>query len=176
VPGTYYLGVVADYNGQIAESNETNNASTAVPITLGNDQSNKLTGTLGNDTILGRGGNDTLKGGAGADVLTGGPGADRFVFTAASDSNPGSPDVIMDFVHRVDLIDLSAIDAATYRRGNQAFDFGGHDSNVETKGVTWFESGGNTIVHADINGDTTADFLLVLTGINLHLTASDFVL
>jgi hypothetical protein len=29
-------------------------------------------------------------------------------------------------------------------------------------------------VQADVNGNTTADLTLELTGINLHLTASDF--
>lgn len=32
-PGTYYLGAIADYNGQINESDNSNNASSAVAIT-----------------------------------------------------------------------------------------------------------------------------------------------
>src|SRR5262249_30678502 len=64
VPGTYYIGAIADYNGQITESNEANNASNALPVILGNDADNALTGTSGSDTILAFAGNDTLTGGA----------------------------------------------------------------------------------------------------------------
>jgi hypothetical protein len=39
-----------------------------------------------------------------------------------------------------------------------------------------YESSGNTFVQADVNGNTTADLMLVLTGTNLNLTASDFLL
>ena len=80
-PGTYFIGIFADYNGQITESNETNNASTAVPIILGNSSDNVLTGTSGNDTILGLAGNDTLIGGAGNDTLIGGIGTDTAVYS-----------------------------------------------------------------------------------------------
>ena len=62
--GTYYLGVIADYNGQISESNETNNASNAIPIIVGNSNANTLTGTTGNDTMFGLAGNDTINGGS----------------------------------------------------------------------------------------------------------------
>jgi serralysin len=66
-PGTYYLGILADYNSQIAESNEADNASGGIPIILGNNSVNTLTGTsvgnvliglAGNDTMIGLGGND----------------------------------------------------------------------------------------------------------------------
>ena len=61
--GTYYLGVIADKNGQVAESNETNNASNAIPIIVGNSSANTLNGTTGNDTMFGLAGNDTINGG-----------------------------------------------------------------------------------------------------------------
>jgi hypothetical protein len=79
-------------------------------------------------------------------------------------------------VHGVDIIDLSAIDANAKAGGNQAFAFAGQDANAVANSVTWFESGGNTIVQADVNGNTTADLTVVLTGINHNLTASDFIL
>ena len=109
--GTYYLGVVADYNSQVNESNESSNASNAIPIIVGNSNANTLTGTTGNDTIFGLAGNDTIKGGAGNDVLiggagndtlTGGTGNDQFVFNA---TNEGL-DKITDF-SLGDLVDFS---------------------------------------------------------------------
>jgi Ca2+-binding RTX toxin-like protein len=85
VPGTYYLGALSDYNGQIAESSEANNASSAVPIILGNDSNNTLTGTSGGDTIIGLAGNDTLIGGTGADTMIGGTGDDTYVVDNVGD-------------------------------------------------------------------------------------------
>jgi hypothetical protein len=42
--------------------------------------------------------------------------------------------------------------------------------------VNWYDAGGDTIVQADVNGNTTADFTLVLLGSIMVLTASDFIL
>ncbi len=177
-PGTYYLGVLADSGTVITEASEANNASNTIPLILGNNSGNTLTGTSGNDTIFGFDGSDRLTGGKGADVLTGGADADTFAYAATTDSSPSAPDVMSDFVHGVDHLDLSAIDADTSHRakGNQVFGFAGSSSGVVAHSVTWYESGGNTIVQADVDGNSTADFVLVLTGINHGLTASDFVL
>src|SRR6476660_8469090 len=78
----------------------------------------------GCNTIIGGGGADTIKGGGGADILTGGQGADRFVFAALTDSAPSARDLITDFIPGTDIIDLSAIDANTSAKGNQALFYG----------------------------------------------------
>jgi Ca2+-binding RTX toxin-like protein len=137
-----------------------------------------LTGSSGANVLSGLAGNDTLNGGGGADTLTGGAGLDQFLFTASADSSPSAPDLITDFVHGGDIIDFSAIDANTSSNasGDQPFAFAGPNSNVVANSVTWFESGGNTIVQADVEGNTTAELTIVLTGINHNLTASDFIL
>jgi Ca2+-binding RTX toxin-like protein len=83
-----------------------------------------LTGTSGANTITGGGGADTIKGGGGADILSGGQGADSFVVAALTDSAPSARDLITDFVPGSDIIDLSAIDANTSTKGNQAFSCG----------------------------------------------------
>jgi Ca2+-binding RTX toxin-like protein len=143
-----------------------------------------LSGLAGNDTLNGLAGNDTLNGGGGADSLTGGLGNDIFLFTATADSIPNIPkasqtqDTIADFVHGQDRIDLSAIDANSKVKDIQHFAFAGQNTNVVANSVTWYESSeGNTIVQADVDGNTkTAEFAATLTGVNLHLTASDFIL
>ena len=142
----------------------------------GNSGNNKLSGLAGNDLLDGGAGNDTLVGGLGADMLTGGAGADRFVYSAVADSTLAQLDVIQDFVHGADMIDIAAIDANAAKKSNQAFAFAGQNSGVVANSVTWYESGGNTFVQADVNGDTTADLLIELTGTSLHLSASDFLL
>ena len=48
--------------------------------------------------------------------------------------------------------------------------------NTVANRVTWSESGGNTIVRMDNNGDTTADSQIVLVGTGLGLDATDFIL
>ena len=74
-----------------------------------------------------------------------------------------------------DKIDLSAIDANTGVGGDQAFAFGGNNPNAVANSVTWSVSGGNTIVHIDNTGDTTADMQIILNGV-LSLDASKFTL
>jgi Ca2+-binding RTX toxin-like protein len=135
-----------------------------------------LTGSSSANQMTGGAGNDKITGGGGADVLTGGLDSDRFVFVTVADSLPTARDVITDFVHGVDIIDLSALDANTASFGNQAFSFVGQNGNTVAHSVTWFEVGGNTVVQADINGNTTADFAIVLTGTHLQLAQSDFIL
>jgi Ca2+-binding RTX toxin-like protein len=137
-----------------------------------------LTGSSGANVLSGLAGNDTLKGGGGADTMIGGAGIDKFLFTATADSGPSAPDLIADFVHGVDIIDLSAIDAnsSSKAKGDQAFSFDGQNSNVVANSVTWYESSDNTIVQADVDGNTTAEFMIVLMGVNHNLTVSDFIL
>lgn len=143
---------------------------------MGGAGNDALSGDSGNDWLEGGIGNDILYGGSGKDILSGGAGSDSFLYLAVTESAPSAPDVISDFVHGSDKIDLSAIDAKTSVPGNQAFAFGGHTSAVQANAVTWFESGGNTIVQIDNTGNTVADMQVVLTGIGLGLTATDFVL
>lgn len=163
-------------NLTLGGSGHTSGAGNGLANTLiGNGGNNVLLGLAGSDTINAGAGNDWLAGGLGADFLTGGPGADRFVFVAAAESTPAAFDTVQDFLG-ADRIDLAAIDANAARNGNQAFAFAGQNSGVVANSVTWFENGGNTFVQADVNGNTTADLTLVLTGINLNLTASVFVL
>jgi hypothetical protein len=66
--------------------------------------------------------------------------------------------------------------ANSVKNGNQAFTFGGQNASVAANSVTWFESGGYTIVQADVDGNTVADLQIVLVGIHLNLQATDFIL
>jgi serralysin len=142
----------------------------------GSAYNDTLTGSSAANVINGLGGNDVIKGGGGADTLNGGAGLDRFVYTAVSDSGPSARDTIIGFVHGSDVIEVSAIDANTSVNASldQAFAFAGQNANVVANSITWFESGGNTIVQADVNGDTVADFAIILQGTALNLAAGDF--
>jgi Ca2+-binding RTX toxin-like protein len=125
---------------------------------LGGSGNDLLLGSRGNDALNGEAGNDFLRGGGGADALTGGTGDDTFDY----DENvaTGAGDVIADFKQGgdADIIDLVDFDANTGSGGNQAFAWGG---TAPAANAVWYEeSGGNTIVKADINGERASNFRL----------------
>jgi VCBS repeat-containing protein len=158
----------------------------------GGSQHDVIHGGSGDDQIFGQGGtndlfgddgNDVLTAGSGKDTMTGGNGSDTFVFANITDSDPAAnkADRITDFVHGQDKIDLHLIDADPAAAGVQNFTYGGANANAVLHGVTWSESGGDTIVHVnaggvDSHGAPTSDMTIVLTGTGLGLTASDFKL
>jgi serralysin len=162
---------------------------------IGNALANTLKGGAGNDTMDGGAGKDALEGGkgndlirglAGADQLWGGAGIDTFDFDAASDIRKasGKRDIIKDFQHGKDKIDLSTIDANGLVAGNQKFKFKATEGSAFT-GVAgqliWDQknaagtSNDKTLVSGDTNGDGVADFTLELTGL-VNLTKGDFIL
>ena len=105
----------------------------------GNDS---LQGDAGDDIILGGIGNDILSGGVGNDTLTGGAGSDIFAFKGAG------RDVVTDFVHGTDLLDIS---------GNFA----------KILSTVTYDSAG---AHIYINASTIID----LVGVT-HVELSDFI-
>lgn len=144
----------------------------------GNDQlqdaggTNFFYGRDGTDSIVGSGGVDSIYGGFGADTLTGSGSGDGFVYINILDSG----DLIVDFNHALDKINLAGIDANTSTGADDAFTFIlAQNAATVANSVTWTQSAGNTIIHADVNGDTTADLTITLQG-NIGLTAVDFVL
>ncbi|MGL4966607.1 MAG: calcium-binding protein, partial [Inquilinus sp.] len=161
----------------IADDIEAINGSNHDDVMTGNGLSNALLGFDGTDTLSGGGGNDALRGGAGADTLNGGSGNDYFSYTAASDSTASAADTIQDFQAGSDLISLRLIDAdGNSGNGDTAFSFIGTGAFSGTAGQLRYEiAGGNTTVSADVNGDSTADIVINLTGA-ITLQASDFLL
>jgi Ca2+-binding RTX toxin-like protein len=159
------------------EGNDTLTGLAAKDKFFGNEGSDTLFGSGGNDQLLGGEGDDILKGGAGKDVLQGGAGADqltgggqadRFVFRFIEDSTVlvAGQDTIVGFkTGQGDKIDLRQIDARTNAGGNQAFHFIGdsnfHDQAGELRVV---ETGGDTVVSGDVNGDGNADFAILVDG------------
>jgi Ca2+-binding RTX toxin-like protein len=126
-------------------------------------------------TLDGGDGNDRINASHDADTLIGGDGGDTFHF---SDFDTVAGDTITDFGD-ADIIDVSSLDADVVSTRppngvNEAFAWAG---TTPTANAIWYEeSGGNTIVRADQNGNTTADFQITLLGMGLGLTAADFIL
>jgi len=148
-------------------------------IIRGRGGNDGLTGAAGRDRIFGDAGNDRLVGGMGADRLTGGAGSDTFVFKTVKESTraAGGRDTILDFSQEQhDRLNLSAIDANTGQKGNQAFTFIGEDVFHGRAGELRVQSNGSsTTVLGDVNGDGTADFAVAFSRA-IAFTVGDFVL
>jgi Ca2+-binding RTX toxin-like protein len=142
----------------------------------GGDGNDTIDGRSGVDTIDGGNGDDLLMGGPGGDVLTGGAGADTFRIGYWESGTFTDADTITDFTVGVDKIDLSPWDANTAVAGDQAFTFVGTAAFSGAAGeLRFYDDGVNTYVLGDINGDSIADFEIVLYGV-MAPTASDFIL
>ncbi|WP_288926582.1 hypothetical protein [uncultured Maritimibacter sp.] len=155
-----------DILGGDANGNTLNGLGGA-DILSGQQGDDRLIGHDGNDTLYGGDDRDVLIGGADADTMVGGNGADRFVFKHGDTGLGAAADRITDYEVGTDRIILRSIDADTTTGGDQAFTFGGT--------LTLNQSGGDTIIALDTDGDTVADAEIHLTGL-LTLTAGDFVL
>ena len=157
----------------------------------GNTSGNILTGNVGGNVLKGEAGVDTLIGGRGRDIMTGGLSTDVFVrdvfdfnFASETGKTASTRDIIRDFRHLIDDIDLRTIDANGSAAGDTAFTF------LATQGAAFTGVKGQlhwlllnpagtvadkTIIEGDINGDKIADFQIELTGLKT-LTAADFLL
>jgi Ca2+-binding RTX toxin-like protein len=146
----------------------------------GNELNNGIFGTSFADTINGGGGTDWLLGGAGADTLTGGTGIDTFILTSIGDSSvgAGNRDVITDFLDGTDRIDLSGIDAIQISGDdNEAFSMiGAADFSGVAGQLRYVLVGGDTVLQGDINGDSAADFEVLLTGTHAFTGSAGLIL
>ncbi|ANK85545.1 MULTISPECIES: right-handed parallel beta-helix repeat-containing protein [unclassified Rhizobium] len=148
-------------------------------LTGGNNGGNVLNGGAGADKLNGGAGADVIIGGAGKDIMTGGTSADTFAFKTATETGSGSNrDVITDFQHGVDKIDLSAIDANGSAQGDAAFHFQAQENALFDKkagALAWHYEDDHTVIQADLNGDGVHDFEIQLQG-HVQLGAGDFLL
>ena len=180
-------GGAGNDNLQGGNGDDALNGDDGLDTLLGGGGLDTLSGGNGNDQLRGGAGIDSLNGGAGRDVLIGGdfvlgafPGdgaADTFVFNDVTDSIAGGAtrDIIRDFEQTFDIIDLSAIDAIT-GGSDDAFTLIGPAAFSGTAGeLRAFNAGANTVVRADVDGDGTADFEILINGIHPMITA-DFVM
>lgn len=142
-----------------AAGNDTLVGSAGANTLRGSGGDDRIQGREGNDRLYGDAGNDILTGGAGRDSLYGGAGADVFTFLEAGDSgrNAGSADLIMDFVSGQDDINLRALNL--HWIGAAGFS---HTAG-ELRGT---QSGNNFLLQADLDGNGTADFTLLLMSVS----------
>lgn len=145
-------------------------------VLRGGAQNDVLRGDNGFDRLFGDTGQDVLVGGLGRDILYGGGQGDRFDYDKIGESRGAQRDLIKDFQHLVDDIDLRTIDANTHLGGNQRFKFIGEtDFGGQAGELHYREVGAVLRVEGDINGDSHADFAIDVMGTTV-LTANDFFL
>ena len=143
----------------------------------GSQGNDSLVGDSGRNALQGGNGNDVLIGARGRDSLTGGTGADRFLYIDVVQSPVGAgADGINDFSHaQGDKIELWPIDANTTIAGNQAFSFIGTGLYTGVAGQLRYSFDGHfTTIAGDVDGDGASDFHIRFGPIGL--VASDFVL
>jgi Ca2+-binding RTX toxin-like protein len=159
-----------------SDFNDNLSGDTGDDTLLGGDGDDRLRGNGGDDDLIGNAGSDTLAGGRGRDILTGDSGADIFDFNNLRDSRDGSTrDVITDFNQNNDLIDLRGVDADGTQAGNQQFDWIGNANFSAPGQLNFFYSSGNTIIAGNVDGDSNAEFEIVLVG-RYTPTQADFFL
>lgn len=140
-------------------------------------------GTAGNDSFTGSAsGTNIFVGRGGADVLTGNNTAkDVFVYKSVSDSTVAAADIINNFVHNSDDIDLSAIAGINSAKALSVGKNGVAPTTIGAHSIGWLSSGGNTLVYVNPTDNKSqslsdpATMKIILTG-TIGLTSSDFIL
>lgn len=145
-----------------------------------------IDGGVGNDTIKGGAEADQILGNLGRDILSGGGGHDVFFFKTINQSgaNASTRDVITDFVHGSDDINLVTIDSVP-GGANNAFVFdatrGNAGSAVAAGHVGWYwennpgTANDHTIIKINGDADAAIESTIQLNGL-ISLTSGDFVL
>ena len=170
-----YTGT-GDFNGTGSGANNIMVSQDGNDTLNGLSGADQLFGNAGDDVLNGDGGEDWLIGGAGADVLTGGYEGDIFQINEGDSGLGAGADRITDFVQIVERVDLRGIDADTGTVGDQAFSFIGTAAFSGTAGeLRYTFDGVDTWLQGDVDGDSAADFEIVLSG-ELPMVAGDFFL
>jgi serralysin len=168
-----------------SEFGDTIRGSAAANTILGNGGGDLIDGRGGKDALYGGNGNDVITGGAGRDIMTGGAGNDVFDFNVWSETGlvAATRDIITDFRHLTDDINLRDIDASRVVAGNNNFVWKGTAAFTssgagELRFVMYNNPGTSndyTMIYGDTDRDTASEFQIMLSGL-VRLTSADFVL
>ena len=157
-------------------------AATDTDIAKRGSETDTLTGIEGavgsskGDIFFGDSLGNWFQGGGGKDTYTGGAGRDLYDYNLTSAAGLGtSRDMIKDFAHLSDKIDLAGIDADSTAAGNQAFRWVGSAALTGAGEVGYYTADGNTIIRMSTDADAASEGEIQLTGIKT-LMAVDFYL
>ena len=148
---TVFANVAGDNNGVYLYANVENLVLLGTTtFGVGNELANVLTGNDSVNWLLGGDGNDTLNGKAGNDVLFGQGGNDTFVFEHGTGG-----DVIGDFTHGEDKIDVHDFAFASFAALQASFHQVGSDGAIDLGGGDFIVLQGVTMTSLD-----SGDFVL----------------
>ncbi|MGC1506299.1 MAG: hypothetical protein WA782_19435, partial [Sulfitobacter sp.] len=163
-----------------------NNANMTVTGGSGNDMLS-VSATADSGTFNGGAGNDTFMVAAGADLVTlnGGTGMDTFDFNGVSTTD--SNYAVLSSVDMGDTIDLAGLGVNAFNATQVTLSLGATESTqafqeaamntLATNAAGWFQTGGNTFIVADLDGNATydagVDFTVLLTG-GVDLSTASF--
>ncbi len=175
--GSAPSGVLVNLGVGISRGGEDDDTILSVEDVFGSHFDDTIIGTNGVNNLRGGDGNDVLNGALDTlqDILTGGAGAD--VFEAISGAGAFQRDIVMDFQHGVDKVDLSDIDASKSLAGNQAFRFVGTGA-FQFEGdlrIAFDVNQGVTLVQGNTDTDVAPDIEVQLNGL-LTTSSADFLL
>ena len=153
-------GIGGDAQGDIISGQfESVFGSNSVDTITGSSNGESIYGLSGDDVINGGDGDDVLIGNGGMDTLTGGNGNDTFQYYEYSFDN-AMADTITDFAigDRIEMQqgDINGTSLVPIFIGTAAF------SGVSGE-MRYEKTGGQTLIHLDINGDSTSDQTLTLS-------------
>ena len=147
-------------------------------IILGYSTDDVLSGFDGNDTLTGKAGNDVLIGGTGNDVLQGGTGNDTYRFVRGDGQDTitdGGDPAEMDILH---LEDLALTDVAIFRAANGDLRISLNDLSGGVTVTGYYNIPANRIERIEFNDDSVVDSLMLdaLTVVPITGTAGNDVL
>jgi Ca2+-binding RTX toxin-like protein len=132
-------------------------STTAAINLIGNEFDNFVTGNDGVNVIVGGLGFDTLQGEGAGDV---------FLWSTVAESNPGHPDVVVDFNRAEgDLLHFTNMDADDTAGGDQNFTFKGTDAFTAPGQINWFTNGTDTFIQLNTNAALAADSVIQINGV-----------
>lgn len=174
--GDVFVGIENVLGGGLADQFRGDNSANVLD---GGNGWDRLYGRQGDDTLIGGNGGDMMYGNAGADTMTGGTTnqRDRFIYFQPTDTGvgAGNRDIITDFQSGTDRIEISRIDADITQGFRQDFVLIFDTAFSSTAGeLRYAQTGTETILQADRNGDGVSDWEIELTG-TVNLQLSDFV-
>lgn len=165
----HFQNVIGSKNSEHIGGNEQDNTIN------GRGGDDVINGFEGNDILIGGDGDDRLIGSVGIDTMTGGTGADRFLFVSTGDSPyaASSFDLITDFEHGIDKLDLSRIDADDLGAGQQHFTISAAEIPNRGQVSIFYDAQHDISWITAATTDSVPDFKIEVFG---HVTASDLIL
>ena len=162
-------------NPSVQTFNHVTGSATADALS-GSSSPDVMIGGAGDDWLASGKGSDLLLSGAGHDYLIGGSSPDYFAYTSIAETGIGATrDVITDFEAGADKILFAGLDLPTLPESDYWHFVGSKYFTGEALEIRSYQSGSDTVVAVDVDGDMRTDMEIGLSG-SVKLSAYDFLI